>query len=73
MSLFLLTLLTACGTEKRVVITPPPILLEDCRETPFDLRVNGDMPLAIRSLKTDLKLCNADKTALRAWYKDMAD
>lgn len=33
---------------------------------------NGDLVRKIRALRVDLKLCNADKAALRSWKAEMA-
>ena len=64
-SLFLMTSLSACVTTRPLGI--PTELLEDCPETPIPVQVNGDLIRKVRSLRVDLKNCNADKKALRDW------
>lgn len=69
-SLFLLMLLPACSKQVRVKPTPIPAeFTEDCPETEVPIRVNGDMALKIHTLKGDLRMCNADKRAMRAYNR----
>jgi len=46
-------------------------LLADCKERPVKLETNGDIIIAYQSVRGDLKRCNADKAALRAWAKEI--
>lgn len=64
--------LTACSTRyvtKVEKVLPPDKYLEDCPSTDVPLRTTGDLPVALRASKADLKACNADKAALRLWAK----
>ena len=60
--------------------------MADCPETPTNVDAalaavelglshqpvtNGDLVRKIRALRVDLKLCNADKGALRQWSSEM--
>lgn len=72
-SLFLMLSATACNSITPVQLEPSAELLADCPETPVALVVNSDMPKAIRSLRSDLRRCNADKAALRAFYATEAE
>jgi hypothetical protein len=70
-SLCLLLSLTACD-KARVKSLPTPIpeeFVEDCPETPVDIKVNGDLAVKILTLKGDLRYCNADKRAMRAYNR----
>jgi len=53
------------------VAVPPVELLADCKERPVKLETNGDIIIAYQSVRGDLKRCNADKAALRAWAKEI--
>lgn len=66
--------LSACGTVhvRTLTLTPPTTLMQDCPETDIALHVNGDLVKKIRSLRVDLKHCNADKAALRDWSLEAA-
>lgn len=66
-SLFLLTSLTACTSLK--FEKPPASLLADCVETPVVMVVNKDLASAYQVRTRDLRTCNADKAALREWFK----
>lgn len=66
--------LTACGTRyvtKTEKVFPPEKYLQDCPSTDVPLRVTGDLAVALRAAKADLKVCNADKAALRDWVNTM--
>lgn len=74
--LFLLPLLTSCGTltKEPPVVTkvqrelPPPYLTADCYITPPSVLHNGaDMLDLILDLYRDLSVCNGDKQDLRKW------
>lgn len=68
-SLCLLLSLTACG-KLQVKTLPTPIpeeFTEDCPETDVPIKVNGDLATKIIVLKSDLRYCNADKRAMRAY------
>lgn len=47
----------------------PAEFTEDCPETTVPIRVNGDLAVKIVTLKGDLKYCNADKAAMRAYNR----
>lgn len=49
---------------------PTPIpeeFVEDCPETAVDINYNRDLALKVHTLKGDLRMCNADKRAMRAY------
>ncbi|AXN53724.1 Rz1 protein [Sphingomonas phage Scott] len=48
----------------------PYALAQDCKETPVKLEINGDIVLGYRSVRNDLKVCSAEKAAIRKWAKD---
>lgn len=67
-------------------MTPPAVLLRDCVETATAIDraladmaeggvglpvTNADLVYKIRQLRVDLRSCNADKAALRAWEAAM--
>lgn len=58
----------ACATNPPLGF--PYVLAQDCKETPVKLETNGDIVLGYRSVRNDLKVCNADKAALRQWAAD---
>ena len=65
-SLFLMLSLTSCAT----IPAPPAQYLEDCTlsylaEGPA---TSADLARLALNREYDMKLCNADKKALRAWY-----
>lgn len=67
-SLSLPLFLTACADKVRIEPTPIPAeFIEDCVETPVPLNVNGDLAIKIQTLRGDLRYCNADKRAMRAY------
>jgi hypothetical protein len=71
-SLCLALSLTACGNRYHPKALPTPIpeeFTEDCSETPVDINYNRDLATKIVTLKADLKLCNADKAAMRAYNR----
>lgn len=68
-SLCLLLSLTACQTKG--LILPPESLLMDCPKTPMEVQVNGDLVRKIELRDRDIDNCNADKSALRTWVKDV--
>lgn len=61
------TLLTSCVT----VPAPPAQYLDPCPVTylPPGPTTNGDVVRVAVAREYDVKLCNADKAALRAWYE----
>jgi hypothetical protein len=63
--------LTACGKLhiKSLPTTIPEEFTEDCPETTVPIRVNGDLATKILVLKGDLRYCNADKRAMRAYNR----
>ena len=64
--------LPACATKQlpEPVLGFPYELAQDCEETPVRLETNGDIVLAYRSARSDLRACNADKAGLREWATD---
>lgn len=63
-----MTSLTSCVT----IPAPPAQYLSDCELTyldPAKKATTGDVVRLAVDRETDLKLCNADKRALRAWYE----
>lgn len=66
MSLSLLLWLTGCVR----LMVPPDEYLKDCPLTylAVDHPTNDDILHVAVDRETDMKLCNADKRALRAWY-----
>lgn len=53
---------------------PPTELLEDCPvPEAVEVRTNGQLFSYNQGLKLSLRLCNADKAALRAWYHDIIE
>lgn len=68
-------MLTACGkAEVRSLPTPiPEEFVEDCPETPVDINYNRDLAIKIQTLKGDLRYCNADKRAMRAYNSLIKD
>lgn len=67
MPLSLLMLLTSCVT----IPAPPAQYLEDCEVTYLtgDNPTNADVAKLAIDREFDVKLCNVDKKALRAWYE----
>ncbi|AHB12199.1 Rz-like spanin [Xylella phage Prado] len=65
-SLFLLMSLTSCVT----IPAPPAQYLEDCAVTYLTKEnpSNSDVAKLAIDREFDVKLCNVDKRALRAWY-----
>lgn len=59
--------LTSCATLPE----PPKQYLEDCEVTYLTVEqpVVGDLVRLAKDREYDVKLCNADKRALRAWYE----
>ncbi len=45
--------------------------MADCPETPVSIHTNADLAGAYKAARTDLKLCNVDKAALRLWAEGM--
>lgn len=70
-SLCLALSLTACDRAgpKAIPMAIPAEFVEDCPETPVDINVNGDLATKILTLKGDLRYCNADKRAMRAYNR----
>jgi uncharacterized lipoprotein YajG len=48
-------------------VAPPAEYLQECVAKLVPIKVNGDLVRNYAAVKTALKLCNADKAALRAW------
>lgn len=71
MLLCLMMLLASCVT----VPAPPAQYLEDCAVTYLGPgpATNGDTVRVAVAREYDVKLCNADKAALRAWYTGYCD
>jgi hypothetical protein len=65
-SLCLMMSLTSCVTLQ----APPAQYLEACEVTylPTGKATQGDLVRLAVSREYDVKLCNADKAALKAWY-----
>lgn len=72
-SLFLLVSATACNSITPVQLRPSDDLLADCPATPVRLEANSDLAEAYRVRNGDLRRCNADKAALRAFYDTKAE
>jgi hypothetical protein len=71
-SLCLALSLTACGSRYHPQALPTPIpeeFTEDCPETQVEINYNRDLATKIVTLKSDLKMCNADKAAMRAYNR----
>lgn len=58
----------ACATNPPLGF--PYALARDCVETPVKLETNGDIVLGYRSVRNDLKVCSAEKQAIRQWAAD---
>lgn len=72
MLLCLMMLLGSCATVR----APPAQYLEDCTVTYLPgtgKPTQGDVVRLAVSREYDVKLCNADKAALRAWYTGYCD
>ena len=67
MSLSLVMLLASCVTVR----TPSADYLKDCDSTyPPDRELtNGDVVQLAKDREFDVRVCNLDKAALRAWYE----
>lgn len=65
-SLFLMTLLASCVT----IPAPPEQYLADCSLTYLtkEAPTTADVARIALAREYDLRLCNADKRALRSWY-----
>lgn len=61
--------LAGCVTTRPspVKITPPPELLQDCREPAQAIKTNGELVGYALALRDALRGCNRDKQALREW------
>lgn len=72
-----MTFLSACGTTKTITVAtpvlPPAQYLQECVAQLVPIRTNGDLAINYQALKRALKLCNADKAALRAWAASLED
>jgi hypothetical protein len=71
-SLCLALSLTACGSRYHPKGLPTPIpeeFTEDCPETDVPINYNRDLATKIIVLKSDLKMCNADKAGMRAYNR----
>jgi hypothetical protein len=71
-SLLTLALLPGCAssTYTTVKVYPPADLVQDCSVTRYEIDTNADLAKAIISLRSDLRVCNNDKKALRLWMED---
>lgn len=67
MPLFLMMSLTSCVT----IPAPPAQYLEDCEVTYLTAAnpTTSDVARLALDREFDVKLCNVDKKALRAWYE----
>lgn len=77
-SLCLLLSSTACATKIETISVPTPQAppaqyLRDCVAEKVEVRVNADLVRQNLALKQALRLCNADKAALRAWAAAIED
>ena len=67
-SLFLLLSLSACaGKTHYNILVPPTDLMADCPEPKPRLVTNEDLTIGYLDMRQALRVCNADKAALRAW------
>lgn len=70
-------LLSACATAQTVEVptpvAPPSVYLRECVAEYVVIKTNADLVRQNYALKKALKLCNADKAALRAWAKAIED
>lgn len=65
-------LLTACTTTRVDYALPEAELLRDCRRTEVQpIETNAQLAEAYLKRDNDLKVCNADKRALRVWAETM--
>lgn len=71
MSLFLMMSLTSCVT----IPAPPEQYLTDCAVTYLTVEApsNADVARLAVDREFDVRYCNADKRALRAWYEGYKD
>ena len=63
----LLCLLVFGGCTSVTVRTPPAALLADCPEPAVAVTTNRELAAALLATRQALRLCNADKQALREW------
>lgn len=63
----LLCLLVFGGCTSVTVRSPPEALMADCPEPAYELRTNRELAEALLATRRALRLCNADKSALREW------
>jgi hypothetical protein len=63
----LLVLLALGGCSTVTVRSPPAGLLADCPEPVAEITTNRELAEAYLGLRRALRLCNADKQALREW------
>lgn len=67
-------LLTACTTTRVDYAFPEASLLEDCVRTNVQpIETNAQLAEAYLKRDNDLKVCNADKRALREWARVMQE
>ncbi len=67
-------MLSGCQTAPNLKATPvaPPVqYMQHCHVPALSGDTNGHVVQYAASLKQALKLCNADKSALRAWAEDL--
>ena len=72
-SLSLLLSLSACAGKQIVysVGIPPAELMADCVEPRPRLVTNEDLTNGYLDMRQALRVCNADKKALRAWAEEV--
>jgi hypothetical protein len=63
----LLLLLAFGGCAQVTVRQPPEVLLADCAEPEARITTNRELAEAYLAMRRALRLCNADKSALRDW------
>lgn len=70
MALCLMPFIAACSSNP-VIIAPPAHLLADCAHAPNPTeQSNGALAEYIQAEQKALDLCNADKAALREFFRD---
>ncbi|WP_371824089.1 Rz1-like lysis system protein LysC [Hahella sp. HN01] len=69
----LMTLQTGCARTRLITQTqtikqfPPEVLMQPCDIPAFSGSTNADLVVYIERLIASLRMCNADKSALREW------
>lgn len=66
--------LGACATAptRTVISTPPADLVQDCPEPASDFQTNADLVTGFLDMRQALRVCNADKAALRLWISEVS-